>query len=154
MRTPADNEADRVDYLAFLDEYGFTEEWVHRHVQNLDDQVPMPSDIDAAYLGPSTLHGMGMFASRHIPVGALIAPARIGIKRTPVGRYTNHAMQPNCIFVAFSQACIYLIAARNIVEDEELTVDYRQAGRVNGSEHGRISDEPLTCASEQRREHD
>lgn len=58
--------------------------------------------------------------------------ARIGDKRTPAGRYTNHSASPNAKFVPTRDG-LNLVATRRITGmtggrvGEEITIDYRQA---------------------------
>jgi uncharacterized protein len=48
----------------------------------------------------------------------------IDAARTPMGRYLNHACQPNTIAVPRDEASLYLVALRDIAAGEELTMDY------------------------------
>lgn len=140
------HEMDRADYVAFCQEYGFTEAELQRMTLYDQDQIPMPQGYDAVRLANSDLHGMGMFATRDVRAGEWLAPARFGLKRTPAGRYTNHARHPNCAFIQAGPdvpaaiADIWLVATEGVQAGEELTVSYRQAGQVNG--HGR---KPVTA---------
>ena len=117
------------DYLKFISETGLSEAEVHELVENLEDQVPMPTNETLTYVAPSAIDGNGVFAAADIEAGARIAPGRIGIYRTPVGRYTNHSSSPNTYY-ALSGDNIDMYALKNIYEDEELTVDYRQANQI------------------------
>ena len=132
MKDDQDSE-NRRDYEAFCAEYGFSEAEVQAITQNKADQIPMPDGFCAIRLAQSDLHGMGMFAATDVLTGGILAPARLGVKRTPAGRYTNHAKRPNCVFIPHSNGDIFLVAAEDIPCGTELTVDYRQAGRVNGN---------------------
>lgn len=123
----------RDDYAAFLDEYGLTQELVTRLVENQSDQIPMPASVDALERRTSPIHGFGMFARRDFAEGELIAPARIGEKRTPAGRYLNHSGIPNCRFVALPNGDLMAHACLPIRRGDEVTVDYRQAMQVNGA---------------------
>lgn len=134
------NEAeDRRDYLAFLDEYGFTEPEIQVITQNPLDQVPMPPQFKSVELAPSNIHGMGIFAARDVREGEWLAPARLNWMRTPAGRYTNHAKHPNCVLVPLPNGDIWLVAGSNVPSGGELTVSYRQAGEVNGHHRPRRS---------------
>jgi hypothetical protein len=126
-------QLDREDYGRFLDEYGLTQELVTILVENMTDQVPMPTGFDTLDIRPSPIAGVGMFATRDIADGELIAPARLGDMRTPAGRYINHSCLPNCVFVPHANGNLDLHAARAIQSGEEITIDYRQAARVNGA---------------------
>ncbi|WP_175691676.1 SET domain-containing protein-lysine N-methyltransferase [Burkholderia anthina] len=123
----------RDDYAKFLAEYGLTQEFVTRLVENEADQVPMPLSFDALELRSSPIAGVGMFAVRDIGKGDTIAPSRIEGKRTPAGRYINHAPSPNAVFVPASGGDLLVRAVRAIRAGEEVTIDYRQAMSINGS---------------------
>jgi quercetin dioxygenase-like cupin family protein len=111
---------DREDYLRVLEETGFTAEERRRISENPLDQIPMPEGFSVT-VKPSPIEGLGVFSNKDFKQGELIAPARIGAKRTPAGRYTNHSMTPN------AEAEIYLVAKENIKSGEEITLNYRQA---------------------------
>lgn len=127
-------EADREDYRRFLAEYGLSQEFVTRVVDYTGDHVAMPDGCGASIeLRSSELHGQGMFAKRDIEAGAHIAPARIGGKRTPAGRFVNHAAYPNAQFLPQPGDDLMLVATRPIASGSEITICYRQAMSVNGS---------------------
>lgn len=141
-KAPTTHELNRADYLAFCQEYGFTEAELQRMTLHAQDQVPMPPEYDAVRLANSDLHGLGMFATRNVRAGEWLAPARWCLRRTPAGRYTNHARHPNCVFLPAGPPAmpasiidLWLVAIDNVKAGEELTVNYRQVGQVNG--HGR-----------------
>jgi len=48
----------------------------------------------------------------------------IDTANTSVIKYINHHCEPNCKIGDKDENSLYLIAARNIPEDEELTIDY------------------------------
>lgn len=131
-----DHDHDRGDYADFLREYGFTEELMQAIVQDrtFDHYSPRPEWFRFVRIGPSSLHGQGLFATEDLTAGQVLAPARIGGLRAPAGRWTNHAKNPNCVFVRRENGDLYLVAAREVEQGEELTMDYRQSGRVNGYE--------------------
>ena len=77
--------------------------------------------------GESEIHGDGMFASDHIKEGEAISLASINkTHKTLLGRYTNHAEYPNCIFMLLLNEDYIMIALKDINEGEELTVDYSE----------------------------
>lgn len=129
-----EHDTDRLDYAAFLQEYGFTEELMQSVVQDrrLDHPAPKPEWLRSILIGRSGLHGIGLFAVEDLAEGEEISPARVGGLRAPAGRYTNHAKYPNCVFVRAEDGDLYLVARRDIRLGDELTVDYRQSARVNG----------------------
>jgi SET domain-containing protein len=74
-----------------------------------------------------------LIATATIETGEVIMPARIDGKRTPAGRYTNHAKDPTAIMIERLNGNIDLVALRDIRgcsggdDGEEITIDYRQA---------------------------
>lgn len=126
--TLADN---REDYAAWLMEIGRTEEWVRSIVDDRSDHADLPPAFDKAIVSLSPLEGCGMFATKPLAAGEHIGPARIGHCRTVLGRMTNHAKHPNCIFVATQSGGLEMFTSRGVDAWEELTLDYRQAARTN-----------------------
>ena len=119
------NLKDREDYNRILGETGFTLEQRRAISENLDDQIAMPDGFSVVFM-PSVIEGTGVFAMQPFASGELIAPARIGDKRTPVGRFTNHSSAPNAKMQRDGER-INAVALRDIQEGEEITVNYRQA---------------------------
>jgi hypothetical protein len=123
----------RDDYQRFLGEYGLTQELVTRLVENSLDQTGFPEWVDTLEVRDSILEGLGVFAKKTLDADEIIAPARIGDKRTPAGRFVNHSPNPNVAFEQSGDGGLNVIALRVIRAGEELTVDYRQAMSVNGA---------------------
>ena len=130
------HDSDRADYLSMLQEMGFSHETARAQSENTEDQCPFPMGSWRVKTGPSSIDGQGLFATAPINSGEIIAPARIEGKRTPAGRYTNHAINPNAAMRACNNGDIDLVALRRIEgchggqDGEEITIDYRQALRV------------------------
>ena len=122
---------DREDYAAFLAEYGLTERWVRSVVDDRSDHADMPPEFGKAIVSLSQVEGCGMFATAPMAAGEHIGPARIGDCRTVLGRMTNHAKHPNCIFVPTADGGLEMFTRCPVGAWEELTIDYRQAARVN-----------------------
>ena len=128
-----DHSADVADYYLAIAEYGFDHETVRKQTENLEDQIPMPYGDYKFMIANSRIDGKGVFATGNIAEGEVIAPARIGGKRTPVGRYTNHSKNINAIMVLRDNGDIDLVAKKAITGcqggnlGEEITIDYRQA---------------------------
>ena len=77
--------------------------------------------------GDSEIEGEGMFASEYIEEGEAIGLASINkTHKTLLGRYTNHAEDPNCIFMLLLNDDYIMIALKNINAGEELTIDYSE----------------------------
>ena len=128
-----DHSSDVADYYLAIAEYGFDHETVRKQTENMDDQIPMPFGNYKMMIANSRIDGKGVFATGNIAQGEVIAPARIDGKRTPVGRYSNHAKNANGIMVLRDNGNIDLVANKAINGcqggnlGEEITIDYRQA---------------------------
>jgi len=124
---------DQDDFVAAIAEYGFDEATVWAMSEDETDQMPMPHGEYKMMVSASRIHGKGVFASADIAAHELIAPARLGGKRTPAGRFTNHSKTPNAEMVLSDNGDIFLFANQMISGckggsvGEEITVDYRQA---------------------------
>lgn len=134
----AAREVDRADFLLFCAQAGWTPDEVRAMSLDDRDQVPMPAGWPKITVRSSPIEGRGVFLSAPAEAGEVLGPARVGDKRTPLGRYTNHARSPNAQFVLAPNGDIVLVATRRIAgcvggdAGEEVTVDYRQALAVQG----------------------
>ena len=128
---------DIEDYKEALMEFNVTEELARAQSENEDDQIPMPFGSFKIGVFESTIEGKGVFATAEIKLGETIAPARLSGKRTPVGRYTNHSLQPNAEMRMINND-IYLVAIAKIEGckggqlGEEITTNYRQNRKLIG----------------------
>lgn len=128
--------SDQEDYRNVLREFGFTEEIARAQSENEADQIPFPLGSYKVAVSRSAIEGKGLFATSAIDAGEVIAPARIAGKRTPAGRFTNHAAIPNACMVRRPDGDIELIAMKPIAGcaggelGEEITIDYREALRL------------------------
>lgn len=116
---------DRIEYRAMIRQYRVDEEALRPLVEDESDQIPFPTPVPVG-VGDSIIQGRGIIASAGIESGAVIAPARVGGKRTPAGRYTNHSVRPNARMVNV-EGDVMLVATSAITPGTEVTVDYRQA---------------------------
>lgn len=129
-------DEDRADFDQFLWEFGLTADYVLAESEQLSDQIPFPPGAYKCKVGYSHIEGKGLVATSDIKAGEVIAPARIDGRRTPAGRFTNHAKNPNARMIGKS-GDIYLLALKPIggalggFDGEEITVDYREALKVN-----------------------
>lgn len=130
---------DREDFELVVRLAGFTPTFVRAQSENPYDQISMPSGFAPKFtVRDSTIEGKGVFLSAPAGEDEVIAPARIDGMRTPAGRYTNHAKNPNAKFVKDESGDIWLVATRRISgcsggnQGEEVTVDYRQALALSG----------------------
>ena len=137
-RRPADEQKilaaieARNDYQFLLDEKGFKQYDVDAVVLNEEDMVEMPSGSYKYQLGPSLIHGRGVMATADIAEGEQVGVAKIGNKRTPLGRFTNHSKTPNARMVFADDGNVYLHTIRLIEGQrggsvgEEIVIDYRE----------------------------
>jgi SET domain-containing protein len=124
---------DHLDFYTALDEYGFTPKEVQL-MSEASNRIQLPPGEYKFRVDASDIEGWGIFAIREIPPGEIIAPARINGLRTVVGRFTNHSATPNAQVLIQLNDNINLVAARPIHWGEEVTIDYRQAMKINGLE--------------------
>lgn len=128
---------DRDDYSKFIQEIGMSEEQVSVFVTNESDQIPFPVGDWSVSISDSPIQGRGLFATASFLPGEVIAPARIGCKRTPAGRFTNHSNSPNSTMQKATNGDIDLVAIKLIGGcsggqiGDEITVDYRNALSVS-----------------------
>ncbi len=128
-----DHLGDQDDYALAIAEHGFTPAQVAAIVENEADQLPFPHGGYKVQVGTSLIHGKGMFATGCFEAGEVIAPARIDGRRTPAGRFINHAKEPNAAMIARDGGGIDCVALRKIEGckggnlGDEITIDYRQA---------------------------
>jgi hypothetical protein len=124
-----ENQHIRDDYKKMLVEFGMTEEQAkayHIHDEVVD--FDMPNQLRVA---ESAIEGLGLFTSAPIEANTYICKVRIGGKRTPAGRFTNHSPTPNCARVLLDNGDLGLVSLTNIdgclggSVGTELTVNYR-----------------------------
>jgi len=126
------HEVDIADFEKAISEYGFSKESVKEISENHSDLIDLPFGQYKIKVGSSTIEGKGLFATADIQPGEVIAPSRIGDKRTIAGRYVNHSLNPNAEMV-LTETGMDLVATMEIngcrggYDGEEITTDYRQA---------------------------
>jgi hypothetical protein len=141
----AKGDEARADYKLALAELGMTEEEARAMTERTDDQILLPHGEYGITFRESNIEGRGTFATRDFNAGEAIGPARVGGKRTPLGRWVNHSNRPNCEMI-FAENCVYLVALTAIngceggQPGDELTVDYRRAAvaALEANQKGKI----------------
>lgn len=124
------------DFEAVLAAEGADPAAVRRASERIDDQCPFPYGAYKVKVGRSRVEGRGLMATANIAAGEYIAPGTWGNKRTPAGRYTNHAKDPNAFFQYDGAGTAWLIAKRPIAgsigawDGDEITIDYRHTPRA------------------------
>jgi hypothetical protein len=132
-------QVDRDDFGAMLREVGISEETARAQSENEADQCAMPPEYASRFVVRSSpIEGRGAFLSESARAGEYIAPARLGGKRTPAGRFVNHAMLPNARFMLDDCGDVHLYAVRDVAgcvggsAGDEVTIDYREALKLSG----------------------
>ena len=122
-------------YEAMCAEIGFTPQAVREASERADDLIDWPIGEYKVKIGRSRIEGRGLIATADIKRGEIICHARVGNKRTPAGRYTNHSATPNAeMFVMAGN--VYIAALRDIegcrggMDGEEVTVSYRASAEL------------------------
>jgi hypothetical protein len=122
----------RADFLDVCTLLGFTPEQVREMSETTEDLIDFPYGGYKVCVRDSVIEGKGLFASGNIKEGEVIAPGRLGGKRTPAGRYVNHSVLPNAVAMMDDTGDVYFIALRDIVgnlggaDGEEITSDYHK----------------------------
>lgn len=120
-----ESQVNQADYVQMINEIGLTEGEVRAISDNESDMIEMPVGYEFIKLGSSLIQGSGLFSTKSIEKGLFICPARINGKRTPAGKYANHAMNPNAKMVIGNNGEVNLFAIKSIEAGEEITVNYR-----------------------------
>jgi len=113
-----------LDYECVVAELGMTEEQVQAQVTCEEDRVDV--DLQGLEVRPSGIHGLGVFTLCPRSAGEVLGPARLGILRTQLGRFTNHDPCPNAEMAEAPEG-ICLRTLREIPPGAEITVNYRQS---------------------------
>jgi hypothetical protein len=119
-----DHEVDRAHHADVLDQLGYTQNQVQEQVENLEDQIELPPGCYKVKLGISSIHGRGVITTAPIQAGEVIGTARCGTFRTPLGRFTNHAKEPNAVMRQYENNVV-LVALQDLPMNREVTINYR-----------------------------
>jgi len=115
---------DEYEFCKMVNDLGFTERQVRAISENTMDMIDI--DIEGVVVKDSDIEGQGIFTTRDFGEMEFIGTARIGDKRTKIGRYTNHSFNPNARSYILEDKILF-VATKNIGSDEEITIDYRDA---------------------------
>jgi hypothetical protein len=135
-KAPDQVSLDQLDYIKALEDLGATQQQAVALSEESSDLIPFPSGTYKVKVGHSKRQGRGLIATANIAPAETICPTRIGDKRTPAGRYTNHSANPNARMVIVKDT-IYLVALKPIkgcaggFDGDEITVDYRATVALN-----------------------
>lgn len=115
---------NNADYELLVSQSNMTQHQITEQVTNGSDQIKMPMGYENIYTAKSFIHGEGLYSHTKINANSVICPSRIQGNRTPAGRYTNHAVQPNA-YMTTENNDIMLVSNRDIEANEEITINYR-----------------------------
>lgn len=119
---------DRLSYAEFLKSHGVDEIALQRFVKQTRDTVLTTTGKFSIRQSP--IQGLGVFAEKDFRPHEMIQYARIAHDRTELGRYANHSHDPNA-YMHSSDGNIVVFAKKWIKTGDEITVDYKEAVRVN-----------------------
>lgn len=128
-RIPKQLEEVKSDYQLFLSEMGLSQAEMDKIAAITEDLIDMPVEY-ATELRPSKIDGNGLFAVKDFKMWDVVCPCRLNGKRTPGGRFVNHSHKNNLMPIKIGDD-IYAVASRDIYENEELLLNYRDMVRVN-----------------------
>jgi hypothetical protein len=134
----AASQPDREDFHKLLEEYGVSAQTVREQSEDAADQTPMPYGAWQFKTNHSSIQGLGIFLTASAVAGYVVGAARVGGLRTPLGRYTNHSLNPNARMELLPNGDIQLVLTREVrgchggEDGEEVTIDYRQALSLSG----------------------
>ena len=116
-----DRLISRVDMEQKVAAFGFTPQLMHEI--SVDPSTFDDTPLAGVEVRPSSLHGLGLFATRDFALGAVICPALIDGRRSLAGRYSNHSPSPAAA-VDYIDGALMLVAAQDVRAGQELTTDY------------------------------
>lgn len=137
IKDSLNREEDRQDFLAMVEESGWTLEDIELASKHREDCIPFPDGSYSICAGNSPIQGKGMFSTAVIKQFSIIAPMRLGGCRTPAGYLVNHSKNPNATVFKNDLGDMFLVALRDISGmvggdlGEEITLDYRQVMQIN-----------------------
>lgn len=126
------NKLNLIDYNKFLIELGTSQDEMDKAVKS-GGVATMSDKYDHIYVSNSELQGQGLFTKIAIKQGDIICPARVSTERTIAGRYSNHALYANS-YPYSENGVFYFVARKDIMENEEITSNYREIFNFRHSE--------------------
>lgn len=121
-------EADRMDFSLMAGEIGISEAKIRRESEIDIDMSSL--ECEGVYLDDSPIEGKGLFTNNSYNEGDDIMLGRVGGERTIAGRYTNHSILPNAVFVLVGDDI--MLMAITPINNQEVTIDYRESFKLRG----------------------
>lgn len=118
----------RMDYDILCAEIGYSDAEARKECEIESDLMIIDLESHGVAIRPSSIEGLGLFATRLFEPGNRIGPARIDWRRTQLGRYTNHSPNGNAVMATHSEG-VDMIATSDIQPGDEILIDYRTSPR-------------------------
>lgn len=122
----AEAELFKTNYDEFellCEDLGYSVDEVRKISENTGDMIDVENN--GIYIKDSDIEGQGVFSKKAFKPQEQIGTSRIGFDRTQLGRYANHAFQPNARCEIMNNS-LYFVAKQSIEADDEITVDYKE----------------------------
>ena len=119
-------EADHQDFVLVCKDTGVSAEDIR--AQSEVDTNLIDIECDGVYISDSLINDTGLFTDNSYEPGDDIMMARVDGLRTMAGRYTNHSIRPNAVFVMSGDDIV--MKAIGPIDSEEITIDYRESYRL------------------------
>lgn len=120
------------DFDRMLVDVGISKAEMREISDNTENTVDMPKVFVSEYLlRRSPIQGQGVFIPTSKLPFAIIGPAVLFGKKTPLGRFTNHSGDPNAFMHTLENGDVWLVTRCPVLGcqggriGEEITVDYR-----------------------------
>ena len=130
-------DASNQDWYKFMEENNLTTEDVDFYLNSILDTPEFDKTAgkviniknDTYTKKVSSIHGFGIFAKKDINkndiIGIVLGFENDEQYRSYIGRFTNHSNIKNAIFKELDSGDVIAVCTKNIKEDEEILVDYR-----------------------------
>lgn len=120
------NALDRQAYKNLLAQHGITPEIDRRLTAlyaDMQDVIGFPEGVKVR-VAPSPIDGRGIFTTAPVARNERLCAIRVGVSRTPAGRFLNHSDAPNAVCVLDGGA-VYIYANQPLAAGREVLVSYR-----------------------------
>ena len=104
-----------------------TEEYLQELTHRDEDRIDI--NLEVVEIKDSEIEGKGIIAIKEIKAGDSVGIANIERKRTQIGRFTNHSDEPNAKAKIVVDKLVFE-AIKDISNETEITVDYRQVREI------------------------
>jgi len=113
-----------LDFSRFMEENSISQDQLDEAL--LKSPAPVAREKEEPYsLGPSAIHGTGVFTTTGISKDKTIGKFWVDGKWAEAGRFTNHSDNPTA-YVCMQDRTMYVVGSRETDNLEEITVDYRK----------------------------